>query len=109
MPNLKSRCCGPNCAPGWPPRSTANVLQHGGQAYPGLPPLRLSQVRLVLAACAISLSLVAEVIECRSSSSYERAVPANLAPGVISALASKEGSQIRAVSLPLEQEPVAFL
>jgi hypothetical protein len=76
----------------------------------GLPPLRLSQVRQVLAACAISRKMVAEIIYCRGSSSYELTVPANLAPGVTAALASKEGSQIRAVPcLPLAEEPVSLL
>jgi len=54
----------------------------------GLPPLRLSQVRQVLAACAISRKMVADIIYCRSSSSYELTVPAILAKEVIAALAS---------------------
>ena len=98
MPKLKSRPCGSNRAPGWPQKNrvkmSANTVD---RLIRGEAPLRLSQVRQVLAACAISRKMVAEIIHCRSSSYYELTVPANLAPGVISALASKEGSQIRAV------------
>ena len=76
----------------------------------GLPPLRLSQVRQVLAACAIPRKMVADIVYCRSSSFYELTVPAILEQEVIAALASKEGSQIRALPcLPLAEEPVALL